>query len=51
MTNYGSAIGGIIGTAMILNTLNKITGKHIIKGNTKLFPKIKLKGGYVKKRK
>ena len=47
MTNYGSAIGNIIGTTLVVHTVSK----HLIPQQKKLLRKIKMKGGYkVKKR-
>lgn len=41
MTDYGKAIGGILGTAMVLN----VTGKHLLPSTKKLFKQMKMKGG------
>jgi hypothetical protein len=39
--NYGQAIGGILGTALIVRTINK----HLIPKQRKIFKQIKSKGG------
>lgn len=45
MTNYGQAIGSIIGTAMVIN----LVGNPLYKAQKKLLKKIQSKGGKKKR--